>query len=438
MTDNELLLSSLYQIYEETKKGKDYPKVLDMLEDVKINRLVDFYIYNYSNYTKEDMAVIEVIIRILQNIYNNSGELSPVSDEDYDKLYEVLVSNSSDIVGGNVVKDKTVSFHKYPDLRGTLDKVHFITNEEKGKDNRKSIEYWVNSIGDVLNSTNDMVYLFPKFDGVSIIFECDKKGNVIKALTRGDTVTNEAIDVTPLFSMLRFNTIDGWDSEFGIKTEVVVTLNNFNKLCKEFEPYKSPRSAISSIINSQELDVRLLKYITIVPLRAQNYDTKEIIIHPEALNVYPNYMMHLKDYKKFKASFNIIKEYMKETMEIPIDGVVLHLVNENLKDILGRKDAINKYEVAYKYPPEEKKTILLDVEFYTGLLGRVTPVAKIEPVKMNGNTISNVSLGSMDRFESLMLRRYSEVIVKYDIIPYIYIDDTCKESKEKLIKVPTK
>ena len=437
MMDKSIILSSLYDIYEETKKGKDYNKVLEMLEDVKINKLVDFYIYHFNNYDKDDISLIETIVRILQNIYNNADVLSPITDEEYDKLYEVMINNSSDIVGGNVVRNKTISFHKYPDLRGTLDKVHFLTNEEKGKDNRKSMEYWVDSIGDILNKSNDMVYIFPKFDGVSVVFECDEKGHVIKALTRGDTVSNEAIDITPMFSMMTFAPIDGWKGEFGVKTEVVVSLNNFKRLCKDFEPYKSPRSAISSIINSQELDLRLLKYISVIPLRAQNYETKEVIIHPDAFNVFPNHMMHLTDYKKFRPAFDNIREYMKEVMEIPIDGVVLHLTDENLKSQLGRKDAINKYEVAYKFPPEEKKTILLDVEFYTGLLGRIAPVAKIEPVKINGNTISNVSLGSMDRFESLMLRRYSEVIVKYDIIPYIYVDDTCKESKEELIKSPT-
>jgi DNA ligase (NAD+) len=51
-------------------------------------------------------------------------------------------------------------------------------------------------------------------------------------------------------------------------------------------------------------------------------------------------------------------------------------------------------------PPEQKKTILKDIEFSVGVLGAITPVARIEPVKLKGNTISNISLGSIDRFET--------------------------------------
>lgn len=441
MNNVEVLKSNLYEIYNDSVKGKDFEKIIESLDSIKVNSLVNYYIYHVNNYNKDDQEIIEIIIKILQNVYNNSGLLSPVPDDEYDKLYEILLSFTDDIVGGDNVKDKVVSYHKYPDLRGTLDKVHFITDEEKGKDKRKSIEYWKRScesvLGESFNEVNDIVYIFPKFDGLSVIFECDKKGNVVKALTRGDTVRNEAIDITPLFSMIKFKPINDWDSDFGIKTEVVMQLDDFEKFCKKVEPYKNPRSAVSSIINSKEPDVRMLKYLTIVPLRVQNFDTKEIRIHPDAFELYPVYAEHLNKYKSFKPLFDVLKNCMENDMRIPIDGVVLSLYDEHIKTVLGRKDAINKYEIAYKFQPVGVKTILKEVEFTTGILGRITPVAKIEPIKMNGNTICNISLGSIDRFMSLRLHEGDEVIVKYDIIPYLYIDDTCKRSGSELIKIPT-
>ncbi len=103
---------------------------------------------------------------------------------------------------------------------------------------------------------------------------------------------------------------------------------------------------------------------------------------------------------------------------------------------------INKFERSFKFQPESKKSILKSVEFSVGNLGNITPIAKIEPVKLRDNTIKSISLGSVERFKMLGLSAGDEVIIKYEInnnkiIPYLDIDDTCEMSGERLIEAPT-
>lgn len=436
-------LAALTQIYSNLNSYSER-ELIEALNIVKINRLVSYYTNPYiPTFTDDERECIVLIVKILQYIYNNLNVQSPITDEEYDKLYEVMLSEArEDIVGStNSLSRKTVK-HRYPDLRGTLDKVHFYDNKEKGKDKRKSIEDWLNSSENRLgrplrNARESEVYVFPKFDGVSVIFECAPDGKVQRALTRGDTTTNEAVDLSPLFKALTFKQ-NLWDNvEYGIKTEVVMTQDNYDKLCKKYGDFKSRRSAVSSILNSKDLDTKFLKYLTIVPLRIQNYNTREVVVHPEAFRYYPYLKIDVKEIIEHKSAINTLKESVMTMMGIPLDGAVIQFSDKVIQTALGRDGAINKFEVAYKFPPENKKTKLIEVDFSIGTLGAVTPVARIEPVKINGNTISNVSLGSMDRFDTLQLREGDEVIVKYDIIPYLYIDETCKTSINPYIKAPT-
>lgn len=437
------LINSLSKIYQKSKVNDDYDGLRTILESIKINNLVNYYNNVANSYDSDDVSIMEFIIRILQNLYNNSGVESPVSDEDYDKLYETFLNISeNDIVGGDNMtrNNKEIGNHIYPDLRGTLDKIHFITEEERGNDKRKSLEYWmsmcVNRIGRNLSDKEWEATMYPKFDGVSVVFECDKTGRCTRALTRGDTKANEAT-ILKIFKLVQFKTIEGWDSDFGVKTEVIVPYDKFKELCKKYGEFKSPRSAASSIINNKEINPDMLKYIVIVPLRYQNFDTKEIIIPPEATTLYPSVVTNINSARNRMESITSIKNYMSEIMHIPIDGVVIRLNNPDIQKLLGRDGAINKYEVAYKFAPSGVRTKVIDVEFCIGLLGNITPVAIIEPIVMEGNTIENVSLNSIDRFESLHLHKGDEVLIKYDIIPYAYIDDTCKKSNGEAILTPT-
>jgi len=441
----------------------DYEVIVEKLNEIGINKITNILLSGTENYDSDDLNIIELIIRILQDIYNNSEVDSPVTDEDYDRLYELNRDlQMKEIVGApiNKVKDRKIGYHSYPALRGTLDKVHFIRKKDKGKDIRKSLEEWIkgieNKLGRLLYENEKKAVMTPKWDGISTIFEFKPNNKIAnKVLTRGDVSNNEAVDITELFNEIKldFEIIDSkyykevmigekyetkiFDNEYAVKTEIVMKISDFERFCKDIKVLKHPRSAVISILNkTRDFDKKHLEYLTIIPLQYQEKNDKFSITITN-LNYGFSIINDITNFKEVQLHIDALTKHVNKK-DILIDGIVITLNNEKLKEKLGRENSINKFEVAYKLPPEKKKTIIKDIIMSTGILGSITPVAIIKPVKINGNTINNISLGSIDRFEELGIRQGDEVIIKYDVIPYLIIDETCKRNeKGKLFKTPT-
>ncbi len=439
------MLEDLYKKLKKNETSEDL--IRGLVDSVGIPRLTKYYteVAEIQNLDDLDKFTISKIIEVTQFLYNNSDIQSPISDEEYDKLYEVLVDLGLNIVGSVNAQGKPVRNHKYPDLRGSLDKVHFIRIEDKGKDKRKSIEDWIktmeNKLGFRIKGKHAQVRLQPKWDGVSVVFECDENGIVEHALLRGDTGRNEAVTLDHLFKGVNFSKYCSDNRKFGLKTEVMVSDNQYEELCKIDGSYSSPRSACTSILNSKDVDSSYIKYLTVQPLRLQyegDAEDEVIVIRQDSdmEGIIYDRTANLDDLDELLHIMENIK-YHATKDGLVTDGVVISCLDEDVISGMGRDNHINKFEIAYKFPPETKKSILLDVEFSMGALGNITPVAKIEPVKMRGNKISSINLGSVDRFESLNLRQGDEVIIKYEIIPYLDKDDTCKKGSGKVYPVPT-
>jgi NAD-dependent DNA ligase len=415
-------------------------EIVEMLKGINFEGIVEYF-----NSTKEmddmDLFTCRKLVEILQFIYNNTDIVPPVSDSTYDKLYQIMLdAGLGDIVGSVNSQGKPVREHRYPDLRGTLNKVHFVFNVDKEGDKRRSIEDWITTIENILgrgiNNTEEFeVRLQAKWDGCSAVFECDEYGNVEHVLMRGDTEKNLAVDIVKLFEdFVDFQIFANGKDKFAVQTEVLMNQADYEKIIVEYKDFKSPRSATSSILNEKVLQPKLTKYLTVEPLRIQYVGKQPEIIPNETYDMISN----LFDLRNIRECIKEINEHAKADGKVT-DGVVLHLTNKKLQEKLGRDGAINRYEVAYKFPAEATKAILLDVDFSYGLGGNVTPVAKIEPVVMLGKTISSISMGSIDRFRSMdHLTSGSEIIVRYEIIPYMDLDHTCKINETgKRFYVPT-
>lgn len=436
------IFKQLDEIYNELINNDSNTEILELLKSMDLEKVVRYYINVPSNNLDDlDVFTIKKIIEILQYLYNNGDSETPVTDEDYDKLYELILEfNVGEFVGAPVPKKKKTRNHQYKNLRGTISKIHFVYNNEKGKDKRKSLEDFRNSIenklGRKLNKMEAMVKLQPKWDGVSCVFECDSNSMIQHALLRGDVGKNEALDISELFKGINFN-ICNVDIPHGIKTEVMMSIENFDRLVKDHGDKKSPRSATTSILNSDEMDQQYLQYLTIMPLRYEADGVVNIcdqMVNGELLDKTAS----LLDLDDLRNKMNDIKKKV-DKLGLPTDGVVVICMNETIQKVMGRDETmgINKFERAFKFPPEQKKTILKSVEFTVGNLGNITPVAKIEPVKLRGNTIKSISLGSVERFKSLGLSIGDEVIIKYEIIPYLDVDSTCEISGDRLLEPPT-
>ena len=417
-------------------------EIVEMLKGINFEGIVEYF--NNSDLDKlddMDLFTCRKLVEILQFIYNNTDIIPPVSDSTYDKLYQIMLDvGLGDIVGSVNSQGKPVREHRYPDLRGTLNKVHFVFNVDKEGDKRRSIEDWITTIENILgrniNNTDEFqLRLQAKWDGCSAVFECDEEGELEHVLMRGDTEKNQAVDIIELFKdQIDFKQFANGKDKFAIQTEVLMNQSDYEKIIVEYKDFKSPRSATSSILNEKVLQPHLTQYLTVEPLRIQYVGKQPEIIPNNEFDMISN----LFDLRDVRECIRQINEHAKVEGRTT-DGVVLHLTNKRLQNSLGRDGAINRYEVAYKFPAESKKAILIDIEFSHGLGGNITPVAKIEPVIMLGKTISSISMGSVDRFRSMdHLTAGSEIIVRYEIIPYMDLDHTCKiNGYGKRFYVPT-
>ncbi|MDD2627470.1 MAG: NAD-dependent DNA ligase LigA [Clostridia bacterium] len=137
---------------------------------------------------------------------------------------------------------------------------------------------------------------------------------------------------------------------------------------------------------------------------------------------------------------NAIKEIgeLRNSLDYGIDGAVIKINDLKLREALGSTSRQPKWAIAYKYPPEEKETIITRIELNVGRTGKITPVAVLEPRKIAGSTVSRATLNNFDYIRDKDIREGDHIIIRKagDIIPEIVSvltdkrDGTQKEYKE--------
>lgn len=472
--EKESLLARLY--YDA--KWKQPTDMESVLEDFDLEEIVNQILSESDHSDPNYKELLDQVITILNYMDEDTEIPVPIEDELYDRLleqYKVLggtgytgISSYQEVAS----EEEGTGYHKYPEIRGTLGKVYFIHNTEvPAGDARHSLEDYWQSIVKTLESnhvpipSSIPVVCAMKFDGTSQVFECEKD-SIKRVLTRYKVELNLGKDVTHVYAGTDFK-LDIPDyfrtlSEYGVKTECFMKQVDFERYKEDYHDSKcNRRSAITSIVNrsSERMDHELLKYISVRPFQVSSPEYIEI---PKWSEKNPwMYVGKIGDHhqwiwtggivticKNFKTPnefLSIVETNIPKLQQqaldqsIPIDGVVVTLLQESIIDTVGRKNDRNQFQIAYKIPAGIKKTILEDVVFQVGpATGTVTPVAIVKPIVINGNTIRNATLSNFDKMESMNLHKGDEVMIKYDIIPKIYKDETCKESKNPKIQIPIK
>lgn len=448
------ILSTIYEAVTKEASDDVMKDASKIMSDPVMNRYVS-YLTRIANNDQElsesNQQDLFLLITIVQAIYNYSGYETGMSDSAYDKLYELLNKAGMEVITTPVTNGKKVP-HRYVTLRGTLAKVYALTNEDvMANKSRRSLDQWIAEqerkiyelTGDQIDLNDEEIYVFPKWDGVSVIFEFDKDNKLERALTRGDTDRNLAQEITKIFKPVESEIAEeiptGIKIPYGLKTEVMMKekdLKDYNK--KYGTDYRTTRSVISSIVNSDEVDDRI-HLLDIVRLRTSILDENGVEgLQELSKNVFqrPYLVCKLKDREA-------IKEFANKHTNIDglrCDGAVIYIQNRDIREMLGRKDHKNQYEVAYKFNEEEAYTKIKDIEFNITPYGKVFPVAIFEPVKMKGNTINRVTMGSIGICKKLHLAKGDTVKILYEIIPYLVFDEEdggCKRSGKKPIPIPT-
>ena len=446
-------LSDKIQKYYETTNTDNIGELVkfmnsNVMHDI-YNSLIEM-ISTKHQFNEDEISLIKWILKACNLIYNDSGESTGLTDSEYDVIVEFYRSldKGNDVLSEKIITNDDVVYHKYKSLRGTLDKIYKITDDDKIKNkSQKSLDDWVktsvnkikDNSGKDIDLWNEEVYVMPKFDGVSCVFEVGKNGELLRALLRGDTSKNETEDVSHIFKNIFKAPITDSEYDYGFKTEVMMTNSNFEKFNKEYNTnYKNTRSVVSSILNSKDVDDEKVKYLTIVPLRVSYYINNEESLQELAPGVfnYPYIKCKLNDVDKihdFAFSHKTVNPGLR------CDGAVIYIINKDIQKYLGRENERQKFEVAFKYTEEVAYSKVKDIEFTSGLYGRMSPVVIFKPVKMKGNMIERASLGSYSRFVDLGLAKGDVIKILYDIIPYVDLDPddpNCVKSANEKIEPP--
>jgi NAD-dependent DNA ligase len=399
-----------------------------------INYFIHRNIITKDTMSDSELSQLKAIVEILQILYN-SGVENIISDSDYDVLQEMLIDVGIPRLTGSIeINNSSKISHTYTNLRGTLNKIYYLYSTQKQTNkSRKYLDDWIKSAelkyernsGKKIDLNDARVICQPKLDGASAVLEIS--GDKKVWITRGDTENNKASDISHIMNV--FNDLYSEYDNCGIKFEIVMSENNKNKINELYtdKPYKNSRQIVTATINSKEPDFKV-DYLFPVPLRICYGDDIEKI-HPFMLTKFPNLICKLSDRDLIKefADKNKIVNY--NDMKFRTDGVVLTILDENIQKVLGRDNNINNFEVAYKFTAESAYTKVKDCEFYISEMGFITPVLVVNDVILKGNNISHISLSNKERFDELDLHYADEVLVEYDIIPYVTIDDRCRRVK---------
>ena len=286
-----------------------------------------------------------------------------------------------------------------------------------------------------------------KIDGLSVALEY-KNGEFIRGATRGNGLVGE--DVTENLKTIKHipqklkEPID-----IIVRGEVFIGKEDFDKLNEtldEDEKFANARNLAAGSLRQLDSKIAASRPLDIFIFNVQKCETKEFTSHYESLkylksigfNINP-VLIPCDSVKKVENAIEKIGE-MRPDLDFGIDGAVVKVDNLALREKIGTTFKTPKWAVAYKYPPEQKETVLKDIICQVGRTGAITPMAILEPVVVAGSKISKTTLHNEDFVKEKDLKIGDRVIIQKagDVIPEVVRAVVEKRTgEEKDFEMPT-
>lgn len=285
----------------------------------------------------------------------------------------------------------------------------------------------------------------PKIDGLSVSLEY-KDGIFTRGSTRGDGFVGEditknlkTIKSIPMVLREKIPFIE-------VRGEVYMPKADFEKLVRkqlenDEQPAKNPRNAAAGSLRQKDSRVTASRGLDIFVFNLQRIKGRELTCHSESLDYMKSLGFNVIDgYKTFDNIEDAVSRIMeigenRQSYSYDIDGAVIKVDDFELRNELGSTAKVPKWAVAFKYPPEEKETKLLDIEINVGRTGALTPVAVFEHVWLAGTTVSRAVLHNQDYIDSKDIRIGDIIAVRKagDIIPEVVRSVSHAENSEPFV-----
>ncbi|MFP4478184.1 MAG: NAD-dependent DNA ligase LigA [Candidatus Izemoplasmatales bacterium] len=360
--------------------------------------------YNYEYYVKDNPSV---------------------SDVEYDQLMKELIEleeehpeyktpdSPTQRVGGQV----SSKFEKVEHERPMLSLSNVFSEEE--------IKSFDKRIRKVVKDYTYTVEL--KIDGlsVSMIYE---DGYFKRAATRGNSVVGE--DITENVKTIKSLPLKiDFKDKLEVRGEIFISKNNFNQINKVRkekgeELFKNPRNAAAGtmrqldpkVVHQRRLDAYIYygfhddftnHYHSLMTLKSLGFNVNEKTTYCENIEGVIDFINEI--------------EKIKHDLPYEIDGIVIKVNELKYYDEIGYTSKFPKWATAFKFPTEEKETLLNNIEFQVGRTGVIKPVAYLEPVDISGSSVSRATLHNEDFIKSRDIRINDHVIIRKagEIIPEV-------------------
>ena len=349
------------------------------------------------------------------------------SDDEYDRLYFELVEYEKNNPNDT---DKTSPTQRVgSDIKENFEKIAHIERMWSLDDvfNLDELIAWKNRI-----NKNDAKITFmcdAKFDGASLnlIYE---NGVLISAATRGDGNIGENVleNAKTIYSIpLEIP----YKDKIEIRGEIIINKDDFENINQERiknneNIFANPRNAASGSLRQLDSKITKQRKLKFIPWGFGYFDIKEDSFF-NRLNMIKNFGFIDTKLNTICNSINEVESFynklisIRHSYDIMLDGMVVRLDSIELQNSLGYTAKNPRFAVAYKFPPIEKQTKILNISFSVGRSGVVTPVAELEPVIIEGASISRATLHNFEEIEKKDIRINDNVLIirSGDVIPKI-------------------
>ena len=352
-----------------------------------------------------------------------------ITDYEYDMMlrelegielaYPELVTEDSPTqrVGGAALNKFTPVTHEVP-----MESLHDSFSEEELFDFDRKVREVVPKVSYVVE---------PKFDGLSVSLEY-RNGIFVRGSTRGDGSVGE--DVTE--NLRTIKTIPKKLTRavpfLEVRGEVYMSNESFLKLLErqelnEEKPFKNPRNAAAGSLRQKDSRITAQRELDIYVFNIQQIEGVVLNTHKESLDYLTELGFHTPPfYNCYDDMDDVVKEIQRigeqrGGVSFPVDGAVIKVNAFHDRELIGSTSKFPKWAEAFKYPPEEKETALLDIEINVGRTGVLTPTGLFEPVLLAGTTVSRATLHNEDFIKEKDIRIGDTVVLRKagEIIPEV-------------------
>ena len=352
-----------------------------------------------------------------------------VPDSEYDRLMQELIMleekypelkshlSPTQRVGG-LVQDE---FKKIQHKRTMLSLANAFNEDDLRDFDRKIKE---------ATGLEEVVYMAElKIDGLGMSLVYNK--NLEYAATRGDGTEGE--DVTSNVLTIKSVPIHiNLDGDFEIRGEVFMSKKTLAKLNKEREINGEPlfanaRNAAAGSIRQLDSSIAASRNLDAYWYYVVNASDYNIRYHSEALALADSLGFKTNPERRLCKNIDEVIEYINEytlkrnDLGYDIDGIVIKVDDMKLYDKIGYTAKTPKWSIAYKFPPEEVVTKLLDIIYTVGRTGKITPNAVLEPVRVSGSVVQRATLHNEDfiKEKGLLVGDYVVLRKAGDVIPEV-------------------